>query len=437
MNPPDNQRRRGRSRSPEAPPPPAPVLDSDPLSELRAALRDRDPETFADCFSAGGWVRVPRPEGDVVFRGPDEIAQAGRDLCDTVTDLSWTPSQRFLSAGQVVEEAVARFRKADPNRDLGPGHSQRPGDGEIRVSMRLVAAFDPAGGIGSLTLWIDWAALRDPLGVQSARGAASALVAQARARDARGLQVIEGSTPETGEPVVPVNPAPPSSRPVHSTRPAAPVVWWQEHRRTVAGSVMAVLAIAVIGWVSQNVLHPSNPGGSVLGAGIETQPTGGPGGASNGSPTGAPVADSTPSVAASQVPVIKTEKPSAKPTVQPGEKFTVQSDVLFETGSTRLSDSTMNTLKKAANQVRVGGLRGNIQINGYTDSDGSDALNLALSRDRATAVAKALREYLSGSPVTLVPQAFGENDPIADNTTDAGKSKNRRVNIILPLPPKP
>lgn len=71
-----------------------------------------------------------------------------------------------------------------------------------------------------------------------------------------------------------------------------------------------------------------------------------------------------------------------------------------------------------------------IKIYGYTDSKGSDEFNLGLSEQRATSV----KNYLAGKG--LVSSRFnvvgmGEADPIADNETDAGRSKNRRVEFAI------
>lgn len=71
-----------------------------------------------------------------------------------------------------------------------------------------------------------------------------------------------------------------------------------------------------------------------------------------------------------------------------------------------------------------------IQIFGYTDSSGADDYNLKLSEQRAAAV----KSYLSGKG--LKSSRFntigrGEADPIADNSTSAGMSKNRRVEFAI------
>lgn len=68
------------------------------------------------------------------------------------------------------------------------------------------------------------------------------------------------------------------------------------------------------------------------------------------------------------------------------------------------------------------------EIAGHTDSDGSDAANLTLSDNRA----KAVKDYLikKGVPgAQLVAKGYGEKEPIADNSTEQGKAKNRRTEI--------
>ena len=72
---------------------------------------------------------------------------------------------------------------------------------------------------------------------------------------------------------------------------------------------------------------------------------------------------------------------------------------------------------------------------GHTDSQGSDAINNPLSKDRADAV----RDYLvaQGVPATRISTVGrGEHQPIADNTTAEGRAKNRRVEIFLREPAK-
>jgi outer membrane protein OmpA-like peptidoglycan-associated protein len=74
-----------------------------------------------------------------------------------------------------------------------------------------------------------------------------------------------------------------------------------------------------------------------------------------------------------------------------------------------------------------------IDIYGHTDSSGTDAYNMTLSRNRAQSVAN----YLSTRGVAsarIATQGFGESQPIASNETEEGRAANRRVEIrIVPI----
>ena len=74
-----------------------------------------------------------------------------------------------------------------------------------------------------------------------------------------------------------------------------------------------------------------------------------------------------------------------------------------------------------------------VDVNGHTDSDGSDAYNEELSSRRANAVAQYLVSQQLDSQRFSV-QGFGESQPIASNASASGKAQNRRVEIqIVPL----
>jgi len=71
-----------------------------------------------------------------------------------------------------------------------------------------------------------------------------------------------------------------------------------------------------------------------------------------------------------------------------------------------------------------------VQINGYTDNTGSDAINNPLSLKRAQAVADFLR-VKGVAAGRLSAQGYGSSNPIASNATAAGREQNRRVEIVL------
>ena len=71
-----------------------------------------------------------------------------------------------------------------------------------------------------------------------------------------------------------------------------------------------------------------------------------------------------------------------------------------------------------------------VQVNGYTDSTGSNATNMALSERRANAVSNYLRlQGVDGN--RIITEGFGPANPIASNATSAGREQNRRVEIVL------
>jgi outer membrane protein OmpA-like peptidoglycan-associated protein len=104
-------------------------------------------------------------------------------------------------------------------------------------------------------------------------------------------------------------------------------------------------------------------------------------------------------------------------------------DVLFDTGKFNLRSEAREALAKLSGIVLAHpGL--NLEIEGHTDSTGSDELNQKLSEDRAGTVRSYLVEQgLADSSVTA--KGFGKSMPVADNTTTAGRQQNRRVEIIV------
>ena len=71
-----------------------------------------------------------------------------------------------------------------------------------------------------------------------------------------------------------------------------------------------------------------------------------------------------------------------------------------------------------------------VQVNGYTDSTGSAAINNPLSAKRANAVADFLKvQGVAGS--RIIANGYGSANPIASNNTAAGREQNRRVEIVL------
>jgi outer membrane protein OmpA-like peptidoglycan-associated protein len=74
-----------------------------------------------------------------------------------------------------------------------------------------------------------------------------------------------------------------------------------------------------------------------------------------------------------------------------------------------------------------------LRIEGHTDNKGSTTSNQVLSDNRAKAVVDALKEMGMPESVKVETKGFGMTQPIAPNTTEAGKAKNRRVDITVSL----
>lgn len=70
-----------------------------------------------------------------------------------------------------------------------------------------------------------------------------------------------------------------------------------------------------------------------------------------------------------------------------------------------------------------------LEIQGHTDNVGAPTANLTLSQQRAEAVKKYLVDTHAVAAARLTTAGFGDTKPVADNTTDAGRAKNRRVEL--------
>lgn len=105
------------------------------------------------------------------------------------------------------------------------------------------------------------------------------------------------------------------------------------------------------------------------------------------------------------------------------------SDVLFQTGSAALRPAAIDKLHALAGYLRNNG-RQTVRIDGFTDSVGSAASNLQLSRARADSVAHALEE-MGVDPGRFSLFGHGEADPVASNQNAAGRQLNRRVEVTL------
>ncbi len=110
-------------------------------------------------------------------------------------------------------------------------------------------------------------------------------------------------------------------------------------------------------------------------------------------------------------------------------KLSIPNDISFDTGSAAIKPSLQPVLDQFAqglnNQPNM-----LVTIVGHTDSTGTDAINNPLSVNRAASA----RDYLAARGVAsqrMQIDGRGSREPVADNATDAGRAKNRRIEIYL------
>ena len=106
----------------------------------------------------------------------------------------------------------------------------------------------------------------------------------------------------------------------------------------------------------------------------------------------------------------------------------VTNNILFETGKATLKPESMAEIQKVADYMKKNPTA-RFEVQGHTDNQGSDKINDPLSQQRAEAVVKAL-EQLGCDPFNMRAVGKGSHEPVADNNSEAGRAKNRRVEFI-------
>jgi len=108
----------------------------------------------------------------------------------------------------------------------------------------------------------------------------------------------------------------------------------------------------------------------------------------------------------------------------------LDSAVLFDTGKAVLKPEARQTLHEAADRVKKFA-DASVMVSGHTDNVGNEASNQALSDKRAAAV----KDYFvsqEGVPAAgLAVKGYGKSQPVADNTTEEGRARNRRVDVVI------
>ncbi|MER7493140.1 OmpA family protein [Streptomyces pharetrae] len=109
-------------------------------------------------------------------------------------------------------------------------------------------------------------------------------------------------------------------------------------------------------------------------------------------------------------------------------KFALQAEVLFPKDSARLSAAAKARLAAIAQEIESQNAT-RIRVFGFTDDLGSSAHGDVLSKQRANAVHQVLDAKLNDPGVTFEVRGYGEDYPIASNSSEEGRKKNRRVEV--------
>jgi outer membrane protein OmpA-like peptidoglycan-associated protein len=185
--------------------------------------------------------------------------------------------------------------------------------------------------------------------------------------------------------------------------------------KTVKGGLLGAGGGAVVGGVLGRVIGGKNStaGGAIIGAAV-------------GGGAGALIGRRMDKQAAE----LKREMAGAKvERVGEGIKITFDSGILFAKNSAALTSTAQDNINELAKTlIKYGDT--NVIVEGHTDNTGSDAINNPLSQRRAQAVANyAQQKGVEASRFTV--SGFGSSQPIADNSTEAGRMANRRVEVAI------
>lgn len=172
--------------------------------------------------------------------------------------------------------------------------------------------------------------------------------------------------------------------------------------------------------------------GAAVGAGIGKVA----GNTALGSIIGAAVGGTTGAIIGKKMDKQKKELEEVVPeatieTVNNGEaiKVTFDSGILFATNSSTVSEASKNALLNFSNNLKANP-ETNVRIIGHTDNTGRVDYNQTLSEKRA----KSVYDYIIQNGVStnrLIYEGKGVHEPVADNTTPAGRALNRRVEIFI------
>jgi len=130
-------------------------------------------------------------------------------------------------------------------------------------------------------------------------------------------------------------------------------------------------------------------------------------------------------------------KPEPEPEPKPkrveirDNRITIKEKIMFDFNKATIREESFSLLKEIGDDIKENPQIKKISIEGHTSSEGSDKYNQKLSDKRAASVRTHLVEKEGLADDLLVSKGFGESNPIADESTEEGKEKNRRVEFLI------
>ena len=121
-------------------------------------------------------------------------------------------------------------------------------------------------------------------------------------------------------------------------------------------------------------------------------------------------------------------------------EITLESDVTFGSGSAELSDAGKKSLRSLSGLLKGKFAPYQVRVEGHTDSTPLKKTqpkfgdNFGLGSARSLAVVRFMEGELGIEPTRLMSASRGQHDPVADDKSDSGRRKNRRVEIVVVVP---
>jgi OOP family OmpA-OmpF porin len=133
-----------------------------------------------------------------------------------------------------------------------------------------------------------------------------------------------------------------------------------------------------------------------------------------------------------EAPVAEPPPPEPQKRVEVREnKIVINEKIQFLVNSDKILQESHSLLDEVAKVIKDNPQIKKIEIEGHASAEGTDAKNMSLSNRRAKSVMKYLTKTAGVTSGMLSAKGYGETRPIADNDTEDGREKNRRVEFTI------